>query len=479
MSDRFTSTRQLNAATSSAPLAKAADDGLGPMEKEAPPASHAMQPTARSPQPAPYEDTGLLRFLTCGSVDDGKSTLIGRLLFDSKAILADALQAIERSSKKRGLDTIDLSLLTDGLQAEREQGITIDVAYRYFSTGTRKYILADAPGHEQFTRNMVTAASTADLAIILIDARKGVLTQTRRHSALANLLGIRHLVVAVNKMDLVDWSQGRYEDIARDYLAFAAKVGIQEVRFVPISALHGDQIVERRAHLDWYQGPTLLEILESTRLEEELDDAPCRFPVQLVSRPRTAEHPDYRAYLGRVESGSIAVGDEIAVLPSGARSRVAALHLGGKFLAQARQGQSVALQLTDELDISRGDLIAKVMDAPRSVKELSATLAWLAEAPHLPGRSYVLRHGTREVRARIAAVHGRLDMESLDLRPATGLAMNDITGATLNLQSPLPVDAYEQVRATGSFILIDELTNATVAAGLIRGSAPSTGRARP
>ncbi len=468
MSDHIASSEKLNAAISAAPLGETAGNGGWDGGTGSHPLARRQQPTARRPQPPAPEDTGLLRFLTCGSVDDGKSTLIGRLLFDSKAILADALQALQRSSKLRGLETIDLSLLTDGLQAEREQGITIDVAYRYFSSGRRKYILADAPGHEQYTRNMVTAASTADLAIILIDARKGVLTQTRRHSALANLLGIRHLVVAVNKMDLVDWSEHRFEEIKREYLAFAAKLGIRDLRFIPISALKGDQLVERKGNLGWYKGPTLFEILESIQLEGEAEDAPFRFPVQLVSRPRSAEYSDYRAYLGRIESGSIAVGDEIIVLPAGTRSRIAAILLGNECLSQARQGQSVALQLADELDISRGDLIAKVLDTLKPAKELSATLAWLSETPHTPGRTYLLRHGTRETRAHISSIHSCLDMESLTLHPTGGLAMNDIAEATLKVQHPLAVDAYEEVRTTGSFILIDATTNATVAAGLIR-----------
>ncbi len=416
------------------------------------------------------QDTGLLRLLTCGSVDDGKSTLIGRLLFDSKAILSDTLHAIERSSKKRGMETIDLSLLTDGLSAEREQGITIDVAYRYFSTGKRKYILADAPGHEQYTRNMVTAASTADLAIILIDARKGVLTQTRRHSVLANLLGIKHLVVAVNKMDLVDWSEFRFQAIKADYQLFAAKLGIHDVRFVPMSALLGDQVVDRGENLAWHEGPTLMEILEEAVVAEEAENAPFRFPVQLVSRPRSKEHPDYRGYLGRVESGSIAVGDEIIVLPSQARSRIAEIRLGNEILQEAVAGQSVALRLADEVDISRGDLIATVQDAPEPTRELTATLAWLSETPLSLGRKYLVQHGAQQVRATISALHQRLDIESLELHNASGIAMNDITSVSLTLQRPLAVDSYHDIRATGAFILIDEATNATVAAGLIRAS---------
>lgn len=416
------------------------------------------------------EDHGLLRFLTCGSVDDGKSTLIGRLLFDTKTILADTLNAIEKTSQKRGLGAVDLSLLTDGLQAEREQGITIDVAYRYFSTGTRKYIIADAPGHEQYTRNMVTAASTANLAIILIDARKGVLTQTRRHSKLASLVGIPHLVVAINKMDLVDYSQETYEKIKADYLAFASKVGIADVRFIPLSALNGDMIVERGEQLGWYEGPTLMEILEAVPAAHTEHAEKFRFPVQYVCRPQDSANPelhDYRGFMGRVESGSIKVGDQVTVLPNGLESTVKAVQLGGVDIGAAFTEQSVTILLADEIDCSRGDMIVKTAEAPAAVKEIRATVCWLAEAPLDRARTYLIRHTTRDSKAKLTAIDHRLDVNTLEKVPADKLAMNDIAQVRFKLAQPLFVDSYEDNRATGAFIVIDESNNNTVGAGMI------------
>ncbi|MDR0776431.1 MAG: sulfate adenylyltransferase subunit CysN [Azonexus sp.] len=418
----------------------------------------------------PIEDHGLLRFLTCGSVDDGKSTLIGRLLYDTKAILADTLSAIERTSQKRGLSAVDLSLLTDGLQAEREQGITIDVAYRYFSTGTRKYIIADAPGHEQYTRNMVTAASTANLAIILIDARKGVLTQTRRHSKLAALVGIPHLVVAINKMDLVDYAQEVFEKIKADYLAFAAKVGIQDVRFVPLSALNGDMIVERGEALPWYDGPTLLDILETAPAAHTEHAEKFRFPVQYVCRPQDSANPelhDYRGFMGRVESGTIQAGDAVTVLPSGRQSTVKAVQLGGVDIGEACTEQSVTLLLADEIDTSRGDMIVKTKEAPAAVKEIRATICWLAETPLDRARTYLIRHTTRDTKAKLTSIDHRLDVNTLENLPADKLAMNDIAEVSFKLAQPLFVDPYAENRATGAFIVIDESSNNTVGAGMI------------
>jgi len=415
-------------------------------------------------------DNGLLRFLTCGSVDDGKSTLIGRLLYDTKAILGDALQAIERTSRRRGMDGIDLSLLTDGLSAEREQGITIDVAYRYFSTGRRKYIIADAPGHEQYTRNMVTAASTADLAIILVDARKGVLTQTRRHSCIAQLLGIRHLVIAVNKMDLVDYSQQVFEAVQRDYLAFAAQVGIADVHFVPLSALLGDMVVDRGERLNWYRGPTLLDILEATPRAHSEADEPFRFPVQYVCRPQAADDPalhDFRGYMGRVESGTIAVGDEIRALPSGGTARVRELRSGERSLPIASAEQSVTVLLDRELDIGRGDMLIEATDALAPRKQLDAMLCWLSEAPLDMNRRYVLRHTTREVKALAAGIAYRLDVNTLAREAAARLQMNDIGQVSFRLAQPLCADAYASNRSTGAFIVIDEASNNTVGAGMI------------
>ncbi|WP_303785211.1 sulfate adenylyltransferase subunit CysN [Azovibrio restrictus] len=416
------------------------------------------------------EDHGLLRFLTCGSVDDGKSTLIGRLLYDTKAILADTLSAIEKTSQKRGLGAVDLSLLTDGLQAEREQGITIDVAYRYFSTGTRKYIIADAPGHEQYTRNMVTAASTANLAIILVDARKGVLTQTRRHSTLAHLVGIPHLVVAINKMDLVDYSQETYEKIKADYLEFAAKLGIDDVRFIPLSALNGDMVVERGEALAWYDGPTLIEILEAAPAAHTEHAEPFRFPVQYVCRPQDSANPalhDYRGFMGRVESGSIQVGDAVTVLPSGRTTTVKAVQLGGVDIGRAVTEQSVTLLLADEIDISRGDMIVKTEEAPTPVKQIGATVCWLSEIPMDRARTYLIRHTTREVKAKLAGIDHRLDVNTQDKVPAEKLAMNDIAQVQFKLAQPIFADPYAVNRSTGAFIIIDESNNNTVGAGMI------------
>lgn len=415
-------------------------------------------------------DNGLLRFLTCGSVDDGKSTLIGRLLFDSKTILADTLAHIERTSQKRGLGAVDLSLLTDGLQAEREQGITIDVAYRYFSTGTRKYIIADAPGHEQYTRNMVTAASTANLAIILIDARRGVLTQTRRHSYIAHLLGIPHLLIAINKMDLVNHSQEVFDKIRADYLAFAAKLGIQNLSFIPLSALNGDMVVERGESLGWYKGPTLLEILEAAPAPHSVQAEKFRFPVQYVCRPQASDNPDlhdYRGFMGRVESGSIAAGDTVQVLPSGQTSKVKDIQTAGKSLPLAFAEQSVTLLLEDDIDISRGDMLVKPSEAPECVKQIDAMVCWLAETPLSPARKYLIRHTTRETKAMVAGIEFRVDVNELDRQPATTLAMNDIAKVSFKLAQPLAADAYANNRATGAFIVIDEATNNTVGAGMV------------
>ena len=418
----------------------------------------------------PTIDNGLLRFLTCGSVDDGKSTLIGRLLYDTKAILADTLHSIERTSKRRGLEAVDLSLLTDGLQAEREQGITIDVAYRYFSTGTRKYIIADAPGHEQYTRNMVTAASSANLAIILVDARRGVLTQTRRHSYIAHLVGIPHIVVAVNKMDLVDYSREAFERIRDDYLEFARRLGIGDVRFIPLSALNGDMVVERGENLDWYSGATLLEILEAAPAAHSEKPESFRFPVQYVCRPQASEDlqlHDYRGFMGRVESGEIATDDEVQVLPSGLTTRVKDIQILGRSLPSAVSEQSVTLLLEHDLDISRGDMIVKVGQAPTVARQIQAMVCWLGEASLDLNRRYVIRHTTRETKALVAGIAHRLDINTLERATAGRLQMNDIGRVSFKLAQPLFVDPYDENRATGAFIVIDEATNNTVGAGMI------------
>ena len=418
----------------------------------------------------PLTDHGLLRFLTCGSVDDGKSTLIGRLLYDTKTILIDTLNAIERTSKKRGMDAIDLSLLTDGLQAEREQGITIDVAYRYFTTGSRKYIIADAPGHEQYTRNMVTAASTADLAVILIDARKGVLTQTRRHSYLTHLVNIRHLVVAINKMDLVDYSREAFDRIMTDYLDFAAKLGIEDVHFIPMSALNGDMIVERGDRLNWYEGPTLLELLEKADASHASRSEDFRFPVQYVCRPQDSANPelhDYRGFMGRVESGSIAVGDRVTVLPSGRESRIKDIRVLNASLPCAIAEQSVTLLLEDEIDISRGDMIVKRDELPVPTKQIDAMLCWLSESPLDPRRKYLIRHTTRDSKAMLAGIDYRMDVNTLEQQAAATLSMNDIAKVSFKLAQPIFADPYANNRETGAFIVIDESSNNTVGAGMI------------
>ncbi|MEQ1766599.1 MAG: GTP-binding protein [Methylotenera sp.] len=415
----------------------------------------------------------LLRFMTCGSVDDGKSTLIGRLLFDTKTILADTLNQMSRTSKKRGMEAVDLSLLTDGLQAEREQGITIDVAYRYFSTGTRKYIIADAPGHEQYTRNMVTAASTANLAIILIDARRGVLTQTRRHSYLAHLVGIQHIVVAINKMDLVNYDQATYDKICTDYLAFANDIGFaqaRDIRFIPLSALAGDMLVDRLDNMPWYTGETLLEILESAPAAHTEGDEELRFPVQFVCRPHAsadADLHDFRGFMGRIESGEISVGDAVTVLPNGYQSKVKAIQLGETQLQHAQTEQSITLLLEDEIDTSRGDMIVKTGSTIAPVKQIEAFVCWLSETPLTTARTYIVRHTTRESKAKVGNIQYKVDVNTLEQQVTTDLKMNDIARISFKLAQPLMIDSYASNRATGAFIIIDESTNNTVGAGMI------------
>ena len=415
----------------------------------------------------------LLRFMTCGSVDDGKSTLIGRLLYDTKTILADTLTQIEKTSKKRGMEAVDLSLLTDGLQAERKQGITIDVAYRYFSTGTRKYIIADAPGHEQYTRNMVTAASTANLAIILIDARKGVLTQTRRHSYLAHLVGIPHIVVAINKMDLVDYDQTVFDKIKADYTAFAQEIGLaqaRDIRFIPMSALNGDMLVDRLDSMPWYKGETLLEMLEKAPAAHTEQSEEFRFPVQFVCRPHaSADHDlhDFRGFMGRVESGDIAVGDAVTVLPNGYQSKVKQILLGETPLQSAQTEQSITLLLEDEIDTSRGDMIVKSDANVAPVKQIEAHVCWLSETPLSTSRMYVIRHTTRESKAKVGTISYKVDVNTLEQQATADLKMNDIARISFKLAQPLMVDSYDKNRATGAFIVIDESTNNTVGAGMI------------
>jgi sulfate adenylyltransferase subunit 1 len=413
-------------------------------------------------------ESQLLRFITAGSVDDGKSTLIGRLLHDSKSIFEDQFSAIARTSEKRGMGAVDLSLLTDGLQAEREQGITIDVAYRYFATPKRKFIIGDTPGHEQYTRNMVTAASTANLAIILVDARKGVLTQTRRHSYLASLLGVPHIVLAVNKMDMVDYAKKRFEEIVGEYKRFAAQLDLHDVHCIPLSALNGDNVVERSANMDWYIGPPLLELLETIAIDCDVNTGDFRFPVQWVCRPQTEEHHDFRGFAGRIEAGDISVGDEITVLPSGQSSKVRQIVTYDGDLHTAYAPQSVTLTLEDEIDISRGDMLVKSSaHAPKVEKSFDATLCWLSETPLDKNRKYLVKHTTRMSRCLFSGIEHRVDVNTLEHHAAEQLGMNDIARVGIRVQQPLVFDSYGIDRATGSFIVIDETTNNTVAAGMI------------
>jgi sulfate adenylyltransferase subunit 1 len=412
--------------------------------------------------------TQLLRFITAGSVDDGKSTLIGRLLHDSKSIFEDQFSAISKTSEKRGMAAVDLSLLTDGLQAEREQGITIDVAYRYFATPKRKFIIGDTPGHEQYTRNMVTAASTANLVVILIDARKGVLVQTRRHTYLASLVGVPHVVLAVNKMDMVDYSQARFDEIVAEYKKFAAQLDLHDVTCIPMSALNGDMVVDRGDRLGWYKGPALLELLETVEIDHDVNTSDFRFPVQWVCRPQTEEYHDFRGFMGRIEAGEVSVGDEVTVLPSGRSSKIKEIVTYDGKQENAFAPQSVTITLTDEIDISRGDMLVKTGAHPPKVeKEFEAMLCWLSEAPLDKNRKYLVKHTTRTAKCLFSRIFYRVDVNTLEPHEADKLNMNDIARVALKIQQPLVFDSYEIDRATGSFIVIDEATNNTVAAGMI------------
>lgn len=419
-----------------------------------------------------YLKMDLLRLLTCGSVDDGKSTLIGRLLYDSKSIFEDQLDAVEQSSLNRGDERVNLALLTDGLRAEREQGITIDVAYRYFATPKRKFIVADTPGHVQYTRNMVTGASTANLAIILIDARQGVIEQTKRHSAIASLLRIPHLVVCINKMDLVDWSEERYEEIRSEYEDFAAKLEIKDVTFIPMSALLGDNVVTRSEEMDWYQGSSLLHHLENVHIASDRDLIDARLPVQWVIRPQSDEHHDYRGYGGTVASGVFKVGDEVMALPAGLTSKIKSVQVGGDDVAQAFPPMSVSIELEDDLDISRGDMLCRPGNQPESGQDIEAMIVWMAETAMEPRKKYSIKHTTRDARMMVTDLKYRLDINTLHRdQDATSLSLNEIGKVAIRTTAPLFYDPYKNCRETGSFIVVDEATNNTVGAGMIIGPA--------
>ncbi|HEX2417185.1 MAG TPA: GTP-binding protein [Micromonosporaceae bacterium] len=417
----------------------------------------------------PASRVDLLRFATAGSVDDGKSTLIGRLLYDSKAIFEDQLAAVEATSAARGDEYTNLALLTDGLRAEREQGITIDVAYRYFATPRRKFIIADTPGHIQYTRNMVTGASTADLALILVDARKGLVEQSRRHAFLCSLLRVPHMVLCINKMDLVDWSEDVYERIHAEFTAFATKLDIPDLTVIPISALHGDNVVVRSEDMPWYDGSSLLHHLENVHIASDRNLVDVRFPVQYVIRPQQSRGQDYRAYAGQVASGVLKPGDEVMVLPSGFTTRIAGIDLNGREVEQAFPPMSVAIRLVDELDVSRGDLICRAHNQPDASQDIEAMICWMDEQkPLRQGIKYTVKHTTRSVRAMVRSLQYRLDVNTLHRDEQVGsLGLNEIGRVRLRTTAPLLCDDYRRNRSTGGFIVIDEATNRTVGAGIV------------
>ena len=413
----------------------------------------------------------MLRFATAGSVDDGKSTLIGRLLYDSKSIFEDQLESVEATSKGRGDEYTDLSLLTDGLRAEREQGITIDVAYRYFATPKRKFIIADTPGHAQYTRNMVTGASTADLAIVLVDARKGILEQSRRHATIASLLRVPHIILAVNKMDLVNWSRDAFESIRDEFFAFASKLNITDMTAIPLSALTGDNVVNRSESMPWYEGSSLLHHLENVYISSDRNLQDVRFPVQYVIRPQQNTHRDYRGYAGQVASGVMRVGDEVLVLPSGLTTSIADIDTADGPVVEAFPPMSVTVRLADEIDISRGDVICRPQNHPEVSQDIDATICWMDEQPLSDGRKLSIHHSTRSARAVVKSIHYQLDVNSLHRAEGTRtLQLNEIGRVTLRTTTPLITDTYARNRTMGAIILIDEATNRTVGAGTISDS---------
>jgi sulfate adenylyltransferase subunit 1 len=414
------------------------------------------------------QNTQLLRFTTAGSVDDGKSTLIGRLLYDSKSIFQDQLDAVEKSSQIKGFDYVDLSLLTDGLRSEREQGITIDVAYRYFATPKRKFIIADTPGHIQYTRNMVTGASTANLAIILIDARKGILEQTHRHAFIASLLQIPHAIVCVNKMDLVDYKQDVYDKIVEEFKEFSSKLNIKDVQFIPISALEGDNVVNRSEKMPWYEGSTLIYQLEHVHIASDYNHVDCRFPVQSVIRPHTLEYQDYRGYAGRIDGGVFKAGDKVKVLPSGFTSTIKSVELNGEQIEEAFSPMSVTMLLNDEIDISRGDMIVRENNSPEVTQDIDVLVTWMSEKPLQSRTKVFVKHTTNECISMVKEIKYKVDINTLHrIENVNQLEMNDIARISIRASKPLFVDAYERNRYTGSVILIDEQTNETIGAGMI------------
>jgi len=415
-----------------------------------------------------YLDMDLLRFTTAGSVDDGKSTLIGRLMYDTKSIFEDQMDAIEASSERRGDEQVNLALLTDGLKAEREAGITIDVAYRYFATPSRKFIIADTPGHIEYTRNMVTGASTANLAIILIDARKGVLEQTRRHSFISSLLGIKHIIVCINKMDLVDYSQDQFEKIKLEYNELSKSLNIPDIQFIPISALKGDNVVDGSEQMSWFDGDPLLKTLEKVKISDDFNTEDARFPVQRVIRPQSEEFRDFRGFAGKIEGGVFNVGDEVVALPSGTTSKIKSIHLGKDEIKSAYSPMSVTMTLEDEIDITRGDQIAKPDNKPEVAKDLDVMLCWLNDKPLTAGGKYIVRHTSNEAMGIIKAVEYKVDVNTLEKEEVSSeVKKNDICKAQLKLAKPLMIDGYSKNRGTGSIILVDNFTNETVAAGMI------------
>ena len=415
-----------------------------------------------------YKNIELLRFTTAGSVDDGKSTLIGRLLYDSKSIYQDQLDAVEASSKSKGFDYVDLSLFTDGLKSEREQGITIDVAYRYFSTPKRKFIIADTPGHIQYTRNMVTGASTANLAIILIDARKGMLEQTHRHSFIASLLRIPHAIVCVNKMDLVDYNEEVYDQIVQDFKAFSSKLEIKDVQFIPISALVGDNVVNRSGNMDWYEGSTLMYHLETVHISSDHNHIDCRFPIQSVIRPQTHEHRDFRGFAGRIDGGVFKIGDKVKSLPSGFVSTIKTIELNGEAIAEAFAPMSITMTLEDEIDNSRGDMIVRENNVPEVGQDLNVLVTWMSTTPLQASIKVVIKHTTNECLGMVKELKYKVDINSLHrIEGIQEVAMNEIARILIRTSKPIFYDAYKKNRQTGSIIIIDEQTNETIGAGMI------------